>query len=236
MKKVLHKAEERGTGEYGWLHTRLSFSFAGWYDPEKMGFGALRVLNDDSIEPGFGFDMHPHDNMEIITIVSEGAVTHKDSLGNSFDVPAGDVQVMSAGTGSVHSEKNDSKTLKLALFQIWILPRERDIPPRYSQKSFKKRKSGNALELLVSPDGSEGSLSINQDACIHRGTFAKKGSLEYQLKNPNNGVYIFVIDGAIAAEGEVLLKRDALGVWDADTVVISSPSSAEFLLLEVPML
>lgn len=234
MAHVVHRAKERGGGEHGWLSTRFSFSFAHWYDPERMGFGTLRVINDDTIAPDSGFGPHQHDNMEIITLVMEGAVTHEDSMGNRYAVPAGDVQVMSAGTGVTHAEYNRSKDATLKLFQIWILPRERNIVPRYDQKSFGTTWKKNTLELLVSPDGREGSLMIHQDAFVSRGALEEGQSLDYTVRVPQNGLYILVVSGSVEIEGEALSDRDAIGIEKSETVSIQALSDATFLVFEVP--
>lgn len=237
MEFILHKAEERGQAEHGWLHTRFSFSFADWYDPKRMGFGTLRVINDDVIYPDSGFDMHPHNNMEIITVVMEGAITHGDSIGNQEIVPAGDVQVMSAGTGVVHSEHNNSLDETLKLFQIWIHPKNRNIVPRYGQKSFGIEWQSNALQLLVSPDGHSDSLSIHQDAFISRGALHANQLQTYTLYDAKkNGVYIFVVDGSVSVDGHSLDARDALGIYEVDAVNISANQNSRYLIFEVPMI
>ncbi len=238
MPYTVYKAEERGRAEHGWLHSKFSFSFAEWYDPERMGFGALRVINDDVIDADSGFDLHPHNNMEIITIVTEGAVTHGDSMGNQEVVPAGDVQVMSAGTGVVHSEHNNSLDETLKLFQIWILPKSRNIEPRYGQKSFGTQWKRDALDLLVSPDGRDESLSIHQDAFVLRGALEKGQSQTYKLYDAEkNGVYVFVVDGSITIDGNTLTERDALGTDKAMTldIVIVANEDSRYLIFEVPM-
>jgi len=236
MTYILHKAEERGKAEHGWLHTRFSFSFADWYDPERMGFGTLRVINDDVIDPDSGFDLHPHNNMEIITIVMEGVITHGDSMGNDQVVPAGDVQVMSAGTGVVHSEHNRSLDETLKLFQIWIHPKSRNIVPRYGQKSFGTHWEPDTLQLLVSPDGREDSLLIHQDAFILRGSLDKGKTQAYALRDTNkNGVYVLVVDGSITIDGNVLMERDALGIYEAGTFSIIANQYSHYLVFEVPM-
>ena len=233
MKKVLHKAIERGVALHGWLHSRFSFSFAEWYEPSRMGFGVLRVINDDIIDPHSGFDKHPHRDMEIITIVTEGAVTHGDSTGGNFRVPAGDVQVMSAGTGVVHSEHNrDDSTLKL--FQIWITPRQKGLAPRYDQRSFGVGRK-NEAELIVSGNASDDALYINQDAYVSRLTLDEGNAVEYVLKNPDNGTYIFMVNGLAKIAGESLGERDALGIVDAINISIAATKSAELLIFEVPM-
>lgn len=230
MKKILHRATERGESEHGWLSSRFSFSFAEWHDPSRMGFGGLRVLNDDTIAPHSGFPFHSHRDMEIITIVTDGAVSHEDSMGNRFVVPAGDVQVMSAGAGVTHSEMNASdKPLKL--FQIWIYPRAPGLPPQYAQKRFEE----DERTLLVSPDGREGSLAIQQDAFVTRLLVAEEGTAGYVLKRPGSGLYIFVIEGEINVLGDMLGPRDALGVWDTDEVAIRATTPAQVLVFEIPM-
>lgn len=236
MEHVIHQAKDRGVAEHGWLHTRFSFSFAHWYDPERMGFGALRVINDDALDPESGFDLHPHDNMEIITIVTEGTITHGDSMGNKTQVPAGDVQVMSAGTGVVHSEHNFSSDQDLRLFQIWIIPKTRGIAPKYGQKSFGTEWTADILQLLVSPDGREDSLAIHQDAFVYRGHLTSGKTTDYSLKNASrNGIYILVIEGGLDIHGHKLGKRDAIGLWDTDTIRIQADRDCTYLLFEVPL-
>lgn len=233
MHTQLHRAHDRGKGEYGWLSTRYSFSFANWYDPSRMGFGKLRVINDDVVAPAHGFDLHRHQDMEIITIVTKGAVTHEDSMGNKGAVPAGDVQVMSAGTGVTHAEYNDSKTEALELFQIWIESDAEGHAPRYDQKSFGP--DAPEMLLLVSPDGRDGSLMIHQDAFLWRGTLARGATLPYTLRDPAHGVYLFVIGGTIEAADAKLGARDALGVTGTETVTLASHDESSFLLIEVPL-
>ncbi|MDD5083384.1 MAG: pirin family protein [Candidatus Moranbacteria bacterium] len=236
MEYILHKAENRGRAEHSWLHTRFSFSFAEWYDPDRMGFGTLRVINDDVIDPDSGFDLHPHSNMEIITIVMEGAVTHGDSMGNQEVVPAGDVQVMSAGTGVVHSERNTSLDETLKLFQIWIHPKVRNVVPRYGQKSFGVDWKPNVLRLLVSPDGREDSLSIHQDAFISKGSLEAEQTHIYMLRDARkNGVYVFVVDGSVTVNDHHLTKRDALGITGADVIAFVADQHSRYLVFEVPM-
>lgn len=233
MKTILHKAEDRGIAEHEWLHSRFSFSFADWFEPSRMGFGVLRVINDDIIDPHSGFDRHPHKDMEIITIVMEGSVTHGDSMGNKYSVPAGDVQVMSAGTGVVHSEQNnEDSTLKL--FQIWILPRTKGGSPRYKQRSFGEAKL-NQFELLVSGNRDDDALYINQDMYMSRITLEAGKEVEYVLKRPQNGIYLFVVKGSTNVADHNLLDRDALGVWDTKTVLISANEQSELIIFEVPM-
>lgn len=227
MKKTLHPANSRGGGEYGWLSTNYSFSFSDWYDPSRMGFGALRVLNDDRIAPAKGFGAHGHRDMEIITIVTAGTVTHTDNMGNVGKVPAGDVQVMSAGTGVMHSEYNESPNEPLSLFQLWIQPKERGIAPRYEQRHFGLSSNVPGVRELVGPD----SLYIHQDAYISHAVVS--GTQEYALHDPNNGVYIFVIEGAMEVAGEKLSDRDALGIEEVESTSLTGTGSA--LIIEVPM-
>lgn len=233
MQKIFHPAEERGKAEHGWLHTRFSFSFADWYNPERMGFGVLRVLNDDVIEPHAGFGMHPHANMEIITIVTAGAVSHEDSMGNKYVVPAGDIQVMSAGSGVTHAEFNKGDE-KLALFQIWITPRVMGLPPRYVQQSLGPVQK-NKIELLVSGDPNDDVLFINQDAYVSRAVCDEKETISYALKRAGNGVYIFIVKGSIHVDGVDLGARDAIGLWGTGKVEISTLTHSEFLVFEVSM-
>lgn len=234
METVIHKAEDRGKGDYGWLTTRYSFSFADWYEPARMGFGALRVLNDDVVAPASGFPMHGHRDMEIITLVTRGTLTHKDSMENVGTTPAGDVQVMSAGTGVTHSEYNASAGDDLALFQIWIETAAPGAPPRYEQKSFPKMDEPG-MTLLVAPLNSGEGLGIRQNAYIYRGMADAENPLSYDIHGKGSGVYIFVIDGE-AKLGEVMLHaRDGKGIAGIERVVVESPSRTSFFLIEVPM-
>jgi hypothetical protein len=235
MQKIIHKAKDRGWGEHDWLHTRYSFSFADWYEPKRMGFGKLRVLNDDIIEPNSGFGAHSHANMEIITIVTEGEVSHEDSMGNKYTVPAGDVQVMSAGTGVTHSEYNNSPDKRLALFQIWIEPKERNIKPSYAQKSFDLGGVRNTLELLAAPNETAGALPIHQDAYVLSGNFDAGKTFEYELHSSKNGVYVFIIEGVANIAGEDLALRDAVGILEEPRISIECKEPSKILIFEVPM-
>ncbi len=233
MQKVVHTADSRGKGEHGWLSTRYSFSFADWYDPTRMGFGALRVINDDRIAPANGFGAHRHQDMEIITIVTKGTVTHEDSIGNTGTVSVGEVQVMSAGTGVTHAERNDSPDEELTLFQIWIATREKGVEPRYAQKSFGEMIAGT--RLLVAPDTREGALAIQQDAFISEVVLEKDSTASYVLKDTSQGVYAFVIDGSIAVMDEELGSRDAIGIVGEQEITFSSSTGAKILVMEVPV-
>ena len=233
MKTVVHKASSRGGGDHGWLKTAHSFSFADWYDAERMGFGALRVLNDDVVAAGKGFGMHPHQDFEIITIVMKGAVTHEDSIGTHATVEAGEVQVMSAGTGVVHSERNDG-TEDLELFQIWIAPNARGVVPRYDQKKFAAEDRANKLQLLVSGTGENGSLMIHQDARISRVDLSEGAGIEYALSE-GMGVYVFVIEGDVSAAGVELARRDAVGIADTAAFTMKAKTPASVVCIEVPL-
>jgi redox-sensitive bicupin YhaK (pirin superfamily) len=235
MKKVFHPANERGHNDIGWLKANFSFSFGPYYNPEKVHFGVLRVLNDDIIGAGKGFGSHPHDNMEIITIPLFGGLEHKDSMGNIGVVKAGEVQVMSAGTGIQHSEYNHSKTEAANTLQIWLFPKEMNIEPRYDQKSFINDLKGNQFTTLVSPFESEDTLWINQDAIFSMGDFEAGQQINYDIKIPGNGVYIFLIEGKITIDGTDLNKRDALGVNDTGSITIETKSHSRILIMEVPM-
>lgn len=234
MKYIIHRSEERGKANYGWLDTRYSFSFSRYYDPEKMGFGLLRVLNDDIVLPATGFGTHPHDNMEIITIILDGQLEHKDSMGNGSVISKYEVQVMSAGSGVTHSEFNPSKTDKVSLLQIWIFPKEENIKPRYDQKSFPKEERKNKLVTVASGFNENGSLYIHQNAEIKIGYFDRAETISYKVRK-ENGVYLFVIDGHIKIGDEELFRRDAIGIYDAEEFVIEVSENTEFVLLEVPM-
>jgi redox-sensitive bicupin YhaK (pirin superfamily) len=234
MKTVIHPANKRGGGDHGWLKTRHSFSFADWYEPTRMGFGTLRVINDDSIAPHQGFGAHGHRDMEIITIVTEGTITHEDNMGNLGVIPAGDVQIMSAGTGVVHGERNDSDE-PLALFQIWIEPKEKGVAPRYGQSELHLAHQPPGLRLLVAPLGRPDVLTINQDAYIYQAVLDTEHPVEYTLHDPAHGVYVFVIDGEVHVEGETLGPRDAVGITEAVSIKITATKPSQVLLFEVPL-
>ncbi|MFZ2299925.1 MAG: pirin family protein [Candidatus Moraniibacteriota bacterium] len=238
MQTIFHPAGSRGYAHHGWLTTHHSFSFADYYDPQKMGFGALRVLNDDIIEAGQGFGRHPHRDMEIITIPLSGALAHKDSMGNAAVIETGEVQVMSAGTGVEHSEFNASQTEAVMGLQIWIVPNRRGAEPRYAQKLFGQPLPRNEFSLVVGPEGGEenGALFIHQDAFLSLGRFDADTDIDYALRSTSNGVYFFVIEGAMAAGSQVLEQRDALGVWDAAIVTVRAKQGAYILAIEVPMM
>ncbi|RJP62703.1 MAG: pirin family protein [Ignavibacteriales bacterium] len=235
MKKIIHRAEDRGAAEHGWLHTKFSFSFSEYYDPEKMGFGLLRVLNDDIVEPGKGFGMHPHNNMEIITIILEGELQHKDSMGNGSVIKKNEVQVMSAGSGILHSEFNPSGTEKVNLLQIWIYPKEKNIKPRYDQKKFDPSERENKIQTVVSGISKNGALYIHQDASLSLLNLEKDKSLKYEIHKKGNAVYLFLIDGQVQLDDEELFRRDAAGLSGTDEISILAKEKSDILIIEVPM-
>jgi quercetin 2,3-dioxygenase len=233
---ILHKANTRGHAHHGWLDSYHTFSFAGYYDPERIHFGALRVLNDDTVAGGMGFGTHPHDNMEIISIPTSGDLEHKDNMGNIQVIRPGDVQVMSAGTGVQHSEKNQNAKEEVKFFQIWIFPNKKNVQPRYDQKNFADADKKNKLLTVVSPVGTDnGGVRIHQDAWFSLGKLDKDVSVDYSLHNKENGVYAFVIEGDVSINGQKLNRRDGLGITEADKLEIKADSNAELLLMEVPM-
>ncbi len=235
MKKIVHLANDRGFADHGWLKAAHSFSFAQYYDPAKVHFGLLRVLNDDIVAPGMGFGMHGHDNMEIVTIPLKGILAHKDSLGSEGTITAGEVQIMSAGSGIRHSEFNGSASEAVNLLQIWVFPKERNIEPRYDQKRFDTELAQNRFQILVSPSEDEGALWINQNAVFAKGFFKSGGTYNYQIKHPGNGAYVFVIEGSIKLDQQLLARRDAVGVYDAERFDFEVKEDAQVLVIEVPM-
>ena len=236
MKAILHKAETRSHANHGWLDTYHTFSFGGYYDKDRMHFGALRVLNDDTVSGAMGFGTHPHDNMEIISIPTSGDLEHKDSMGNVQVIKQGDVQAMSAGTGIQHGEKNMNKDRAVKFFQIWIFPNKKNVEPRYDQKSFSDADKYNKLLTVVSPLGTnDGGVQIHQDAWFSLGKLDKGFPINYNLKNKENGVYAFVIEGEATINGQKLNRRDGLGMTETDTLDIKADTNVEILLMEVPV-
>lgn len=232
---ILHKAETRGHANHGWLNSYHTFSFANYYNPERMHFGVLRVLNDDTVAAGMGFGKHPHDNMEIISIPLEGDLEHKDSMGNVAVIKKGDIQVMSAGTGIAHSEHNRNKTQEVKFLQIWVFPNKKNVQPRYDQISLNLADRKNKLQQVLSPNADDEGVWIHQDAWFHLADFDKEISETYHLKKKGNGVYVFVLSGDITVANQKLNVRDGLGIWETDSISITADSKAEFLLMEVPM-
>jgi len=235
MNNVLHRAETRGHANHGWLDSSHTFSFGHYYDPMRVQFGALRVLNDDFVDGGKGFGTHPHDNMEIVSIPLSGDLEHKDSMGNVAVIRENDVQIMSAGTGIYHSEYNKNPSKKVNFLQLWIFPKEENIKPRYGQKSFSPEERLNKLQVVVSPDESSGGVVINQDAWLSLGKIEKGVSVHYAVNKSDNGVYTFVINGSVSLNGHPLNRRDGFGIWETDSITVEATSDAEILLIEVPM-
>lgn len=232
---VIHKAETRGHANHGWLNAHHTFSFAGYYDPNRVQFGVLRVLNDDIIAPGMGFGTHPHDNMEIITIPLEGDLAHKDSMGNTEVIKFGDVQVMSAGTGIQHSEFNPNHDQRTNLLQIWVFPKHRNVAPRYEQITLNVADRHNQFQQVLSPNADDAGVWIHQDAWFHMSNMDAGTTLEYTRKLAGNGLYVFVIKGSVKVNGEQLEKRDGMGLTDFEKATFEATSDAEVLLMEVPM-
>lgn len=233
---ILIKADSRGQANHGWLKANHSFSFANYYNPERMHFGVLRVLNDDFIAPGRGFGTHPHENMEIITIPLEGDLEHKDSMGHAEVIKMGDVQVMSAGTGVYHSEYNANKDKPVKLFQIWLFPNKKNVEPRYDQITLDVKKMDNNLIQILSPFQDDEGVWIHQNAWFHMGRFDAGKSFKHQLKAPQtNGLYAMVVDGKYRVNGQELSERDALGIWETAEVDFEVMEEGRILLLEVPM-
>lgn len=232
---VLHKAETRGHANHGWLNSYHTFSFANYYNPERVHFGALRVLNDDTVAAGMGFGTHPHDNMEIISIPLEGDLEHKDSMGNTTVIRNGDIQVMSAGTGVHHSEYNKNRDHLVKFLQIWVYPNQRNVKPRYDQITLNAADRKNTLQQIISPNADDAGVWIHQDAWFHLADFDAGKTAEYQIHKAGNGVYAFVLKGDVSINGQALSTRDGLGIWDVDSFSIEASSDAEFLLMEVPM-
>jgi quercetin 2,3-dioxygenase len=233
---IIHKAETRGKANHGWLQANFSFSFGNFYNPQRMNFGVLRVMNDDIIAPGMGFGTHPHDNMEIITIPLSGALEHKDSMGNGAIIQYGDIQCMSAGTGITHSEFNPNQDVEANTLQIWMYPNKKNVTPRYDQLTLDKSKSKNNLQQILSPSPEDEGVWVHQDAWFYQGILDKDFSIDYNVKRSQNGVYAFVINGEYTINGQVLNKRDAIGVWDASSInITSNADGSEILLMDVPM-
>lgn len=234
MKTIFYSSESRGHQFHGWLDAHHTFSFANYYDPKRVHFGLLRVLNDDIVKGGEGFGTHPHDNMEIVTIPLYGALAHKDSMGHAEVIQSGEVQVMSAGTGVTHSEYNANEEEDVNLFQIWIFPDKENVKPRYEQKRFDFEK--NSLVQVVSPEEVEGNLWLHQQAWFSMGVFADNYEFNYEIKKKGNGIFAMVVEGEFQIGDQILTKRDALGIWDIDNInIISTSDNSKILLIDVPM-
>jgi quercetin 2,3-dioxygenase len=235
MKTVIHKAETRGHANHGWLNSYHTFSFANYHNPERMHFGVLRVLNDDTVAPGEGFGTHPHNNMEIISIPLLGDLEHKDSMGNVALIKNGDVQVMSAGTGITHSEYNKNSDKEVKFLQIWVFPKFKGVEPRYDQISLNDIRKENEFYQVLSPDKEDQGVWIHQDAWFHMGEFIRDVSTSYPFKKEINGVYAFVLQGEVEIEGQLLTSRDGFGIWDTKEIHVNADAKSRVLLMEVPM-
>ena len=235
MNKVLHRADSRGQANFGWLFSRHTFSFDDYHDHERMGFGKLRVINDDVVAPGRGFETHPHDNMEIVSIPLSGSLRHEDNLGNKHIIRAGEIQLMSAGTGITHSEYNDSNREQVNFLQIWVIPKVRYVKPYYDQKTFSPNDRHNCFQVIVSPDGYNDSVQINQIAWFSLGSLDTEATTNYRIHHQGYGVYLFVIDGQIQVCGEILDKRDGIGLTDVESFDVKAVHKTEVLCIEVPM-
>ncbi|RYU79304.1 pirin family protein [Hymenobacter persicinus] len=235
MKTILHPAGSRGHASHGWLNSYHTFSFAGYNNPERVHFGALRVLNDDTVAAGMGFGAHPHDNMEIISIPLAGDLEHKDNTGTQAIIRRGDVQVMSAGTGITHSEKNHSQTQEVKFLQIWVFPNKRGVKPRYDQQTFRTEDRHNQFQQVISPSPDDAGVWIHQDAWFSLGDFEPGARAEYAIKKPGNGVYVFVLEGDVTVNGQALHRRDGFGLWETEGFTLTADSNAQVLLMDVPM-
>lgn len=235
VKTKLHRAHTRGHADHGWLDTHHSFSFASYYDPSRMGFGRLRVLNDDKVAGGRGFGRHPHRDMEIVSIPLKGGLRHKDSMGNEHVIRTGDVQVMSAGTGIQHAEQNDSTKDPVHFLQIWVIPDRQGVEPRYQQEHFSEADRQNRWQQIVSPDSNDEGLWIHQQAWFQLGKFEAGRQSEYELRGQRSGVYVFLLAGKVKVAGQALESRDGLAVWDTDKLSFQFSEPSEILLIEVPL-
>lgn len=235
MKTVVHKADSRGHAEHGWLESFHSFSFANYYNPERMGFGMLRVLNDDKVDGGTGFGQHPHANMEIISIPLEGDLEHRDSMGNKAVIRQGDIQVMSAGTGVTHSEYNYNADKPVKFLQIWVIPNKQNVEPRYDQIHVTEADMHNKLLQILSPNKEDGGVWIHQNAWFYMGTFELDKEFTYNVQSKPNGVYVFVLQGTVQVADQLLHTRDAIGIWEFDAVDFIAKEACKVLIMEVPL-
>lgn len=235
MKTIVHKANTRGDADHGWLKSKHTFSFANYYNPERMGFGALRVINDDHVEGGMGFGTHPHRDMEIISIPTEGKLAHKDTIGTNGIIESGEIQVMSAGTGIAHSEMNGNADVPVKFFQIWVMPNKQGVEPRYQQLKIADMLKPNEFGQILSPNPEDAGVWIHQDAWFHMGNLDKGVSASYELKGNQHGVYAFVIEGKIKVGDEVLDTRDGMGIIDTTGFEVEALEDSRVLLMEVPM-
>jgi redox-sensitive bicupin YhaK (pirin superfamily) len=232
---IIHRADSRGKADHGWLRSFHTFSFAQYYNPERMQFGVLRVLNDDQVAPGMGFGTHPHDNMEIISIPLSGDLEHRDSMGNVSVIRENDIQVMSAGTGITHSEYNKNKDKSVSFLQIWVFPKTRNVKPRYDQITLDASKQQNRLEQVLSPNPNDQGVWIHQDAWFHLGRFEAGKGETYTLRKSGNGIYVFVLEGSLQIDDQLLNTRDGMGVTNTTTLQFTARENARVLVMEVPM-
>lgn len=232
---ILYKSDSRGQADHGWLKSAHTFSFAGYYDPERVHFGALRVFNDDYVAGGKGFGRHPHDNMEIISIPLAGELAHQDSMGNSGTIRPNEIQVMSAGTGIQHSEFNGSETEPVKFLQIWLFPNKQNVEPRYDQISLDPDKRKNRFQQIVSPNKNDEGAWIHQDAWFHMADLDQGMTIDYTLKTKGDGVFVFVLEGEVSIDGTTLSRRDAIGITDMDKIGVHATQSSSLLIIEVPM-
>ena len=235
MKTIYHKADSRGHANHGWLDSYHTFSFANYHNPERMGFGVLRVLNDDTVSGGMGFGKHPHRDMEIISIPLEGDLQHGDSMGSEGIIKKGEIQVMSAGTGIMHSEKNANSNKEVKFLQIWVIPKAQNITPRYGQVSLSDHKKSNDFQQIVSPSKDDEGTWIHQDAWFYLANFDQGISKDYTINKEGNGVYVFVIEGQAKIGEQILNKRDGMGISHTDSFTLEALETSEILLMEVPM-
>jgi len=232
---VIHKADTRGVADLGWLKSFQSFSFGGYYNPDRVNFGALRVLNDDVVKGGMGFGEHPHDNMEIISIPLEGELQHKDSMGNAATIKAGEIQVMSAGTGIYHSEYNSDPKIPAKFLQIWLFPNKRNVIPRYDQLLLNNNDKRNEFNQILSPNIADAGVWVYQDAWFNLARFDTGTTKNYSINKKGNGVYVFVLKGEVEINGQLLATRDGFGIWDTDSFKVRAITNSDFLLMEIPM-
>lgn len=235
MKTIVHKANTRGHANHGWLESYHTFSFGSYHHPQRMNFGALRVLNDDRVAGGRGFGRHPHDNMEIISIPLEGDLEHKDSMGNVAVIKEGDVQVLSAGSGIYHSEFNRNQDVEVKFLQIWIYPSRSQVSPRYDQISIRTMERDNQFYQILSPHADDEGVWIHQNAWFNLGKFSERLNVDYKFHSSEHGTYAFILEGEASVEGQKLERRDGLGIWDTDKVSMIAEKGTKILLMEVPM-
>ena len=235
MKTVYHKADTRGFADHGWLKSHHTFSFANYYNPERMSFGVLRVLNDDQVASGMGFGTHPHRDMEIISIPLEGDLEHKDSMGTTAVIRNGEIQVMSAGTGVQHSEYNKNKDGLVKFLQIWVIPNKMNVTPRYDQISIKENEKINDFQQILSPNPNDEGVWIHQNAWFNLAKFEKGNAKEYRIHDAKNGVYVFVLKGSAKIDEQTLGTRDGFGIWETESFTLEALEDSEVLLMEVPM-